>query len=399
MTLDLLTLVMTLISVSVISTFVLFVIWRINRDVAGVFQWLIASVCIGLSYLATFLAIPLALPAHTDVILANSLSLTGLLFVVEGVLRFRAHQSKVRWRVGLLLIPVFVLIAWINRDNAQARVLFHDSVAIIGLLVAAVVMYINTEDRAERLANALITASALLLAVGFGIRLFATLTASDPAIAGFEMPADVLLYFMLILFSMSWTFGVSVVCYFRTHREVMHLAREDVLTGLPNRRSIDEVLGRTVLESRRSERPFAVIILDVNGFKQINDRYGHGVGDEVLAGIAGRLKDFVRDADFTGRLGGDEFIIVAFDVPTNAEADTTMERLRRSVDGELNLSIGPCEVTVSAGMAFWGQDGEKVDELMRIADRRMYRDKALTDEKRSAQDVGSEFEVHQPGAG
>ncbi len=399
MTLDLATLLLTLTSVSVIAAFVMFVIWRINRDMAGVFQWMLAAVCIGMACVAILVANQLPLPPYTDVIITNSLSLTAVLLVVEGALRFRDYPSRLRWRLGLLLIPVFVIMAWVNRDNAQARLLFHDPVAIAGLLIAAVVMYINTTDRAERLASALISASAFLMAAGLGLRWFTTLTTGDPALAGIGMLANPLLYFMMILFSISWTFGVSVACYFRAHRQVMHLAREDVLTGLPNRRSVDEILGRTILESRRSERPFAVIILDVNGFRQINDRHGHSVGDEVLAGIAGRLKDFVRDADFTGRLGGDEFIIVAFDVPSREIANITMERLRHSVDGKLDLSIGPCDLTVSAGMAFWPQDGDKVDELLRMADRRMHRDKARIVETGSAQDVSGEFEVHQPGTG
>jgi len=376
MTLDLLTITLTLMSVSVISTFVMFVIWRINRDLPGVLQWLLGSLCIGLSFLAIFAVGLLQLPGNVDSFVSNSLSLPAVLLVVEGSLRFRGHHSLIRWRLGLILVPVFVIMAWINKDNPQARFLFHDAVAATGLFAAAVIMMINIQDQAERLANALAGFSALLLSLAFFMRWWVSLTASDPSTISLDMPANLLLYFLLVLFSVGWTFGVSVACYYRSAQKVMQLAREDALTGLPNRRSIDETLGRAVLESKRNNRPFAVIIMDINSFKAINDAHGHSVGDEALAAIAGRLKDYVRDADFTGRMGGDEFIVVAFDLDSGSDARTALERLKKSIDGPLPLSVGEHDLKVSVGMAVWPQDGETVDQLLNIADRRMYRDKA-----------------------
>lgn len=379
MTLDLLTLTLTLMSVSAICTFVMFVIWRVNQDMAGVFPWLLGTLFIALSFLAIFAANLLQLPGNPDAFISNSLSLPAVMLVVEGSLRFRGYHSRNRLRLGLVLVPLFVIMAWINKDNPQARFLFHDAVAAIGLFAAAGVMLFRTEDRAERLANSLAAVSALLLSLGFVMRWLVALTASDPALIHIDMPSNLLLYFMMIVFSVGWTFGVSVACYFRSHREVMQLAREDALTGLPNRRSIDEILGRAVLESTRNHRPFAVIMMDINEFKHINDIHGHSVGDEVLAGIAHRLKDHVRDADYTGRLGGDEFIVIAFDLDAEADAvmaaNAALERLKGAIEGPLPLSVGECDVQISAGLAVWPEDGETVDQLLSMADRRMYRDK------------------------
>lgn len=376
MTLDLLTLTLTLMSVSAISAFVMFVIWRINRDLPGVLQWVLGSLFIGLSFLSIFLVALLQIPGNIDSFISNALSLPAVLLVVEGCLRFRGHHSRLRWQAGLLLVPVFVVMAWIHKDNPQARFLFHDAVAVVGLLAAGVIMLARNPNRAELLANSLAGVSAVFLALAFAMRWWVSLNAADPSVITVDMPANLLLYFMLILFSVSWTFGVSVACYFRSHQHVMQLAREDTLTGLPNRRSIDEVLGRAVLESKRSGRPFAVIVMDVNDFKQVNDAHGHSVGDEVLAGIAKRLKDFVRDADYTGRLGGDEFIVIAFGLDSPTAADATLARLRRCVDGPMVFSGGTCDVQISAGMAVWPGDGETADQLLGMADRRMYRDKA-----------------------
>ncbi|MGM0633843.1 MAG: diguanylate cyclase domain-containing protein [Pseudomonadota bacterium] len=377
MSLDLLTLSITLTFAAILSALALSILWRIDRHLAGVFQWMLGSLFIGLAFLTIFLVGMAGHSGALDAFISNALSMPAVLLVLEGCLRFRGHPpSAVRGLAALVLIPVMIIMAWLLRDDAQSRYLLHDAVATLGLGAAGVVMIWRTRTSVELRAYLLAASSAFMLAAAFAVRWMVAASAEDAAAVALDMPVSLALYLALILFSIGWTYGVAIACYYRSNQYVMQLAREDALTGLPNRRRIDEELGRARKEAERSGRGFAVIMMDVDAFKSANDRFGHAAGDELLKTIAGRLKDFVRDADFAGRMGGDEFIIIARDVADVGEGEMIRRRLARSVQGAVELSGGHrFDVTISAGVALWGVDGESVEELITAADRRMYRDK------------------------
>lgn len=376
MSLDLLTLSITLTCAAVLSALVLFLIWRIDRELAGVFHWMLGSLFIGMAFLSIFIVGLLGLSGNLDAFVSNALSLPAVLLVVEGSLRFRGYQSDWRWRAGLGLVPFLLLMAWWLRDDAQARYMFHDAASALGLGAAGVIMIWRNRDPAERRAYMLAAGSAFLLATAFAVRWVAAVTAPDASAVSLDMPVSLALYFALILFSIGWTYGVAIACYYHSNQHVMELARRDPLTDLPNRRSIDEEFNRVLLESRRSGRSFAVILMDINDFKVANDHFGHAAGDQVLTAIGQRLDEFVRETDFAGRLGGDEFIVIARDIDSQEAGETARQRLVEAVEGPVPLSAGQWfEVRVSAGMAFRDADGDTADALMKAADRRMYRDK------------------------
>jgi diguanylate cyclase (GGDEF)-like protein len=156
----------------------------------------------------------------------------------------------------------------------------------------------------------------------------------------------------------------------------MSLAREDALTLLPNRRWIDEILDQTFAEARRTGEKFAVIMLDINEFKLVNDRYGHSAGDKVLRAVAERLKDAVRESDFAGRLGGDEFFVLARHLETNVPLDQLVDRIRHQLNGKITLSGAEIDIKVSIGAAVYPVNGNNMDALLGAADTGMYRDKA-----------------------
>lgn len=374
--LDLLTLSITLACVSIMAFVVLFIIWRINRELSGMLHWMIGGMLIGLAFLAIFVDALLGLDGSRGVLISNALSLPAVLFTVEGSLRFRGNFSIQRWRIFLGLIPFFVVMAWLLSEDPQLRYLFHDAVASAGLATAALILIWRVPESGELRANALAALFALLLAMAFAGRWLFALTADAEFVGGTDIPVNHWLFFALILFSIGWTFGLSVAAYYRSHQQVMQLAREDSLTGLPNRRSIDEVLKRRLAEARRSREVFAVIMLDVNRFKEVNDQFGHSAGDRVLAIIADRLLQAVRDADFAGRLGGDEFLVVARGMEDGAALQAFIQRLRGEINGSIILGDNRIEVEISVGIAIWPRDGDSVDELLGVADRQMYRDKA-----------------------
>jgi len=157
-----------------------------------------------------------------------------------------------------------------------------------------------------------------------------------------------------------------------SREELHHLALHDQLTGLPNRALFLEQLQHAIARARRKGDPVSVLYLDLDGFKSVNDSLGHAAGDELLVGVAERLRRSLREADTVARLGGDEFGILLEEELQGATQ--TAQRVVRQFERPWSLSSGSASVGVSIGIA--ARDGEELDELLRQADVAMYAAKA-----------------------
>lgn len=151
------------------------------------------------------------------------------------------------------------------------------------------------------------------------------------------------------------------------------LATTDPLTGLANRRHLEERATAEITRSRRHNHELGVILLDLNGFKELNDAHGHGFGDRCLEAVAGTCKSVLRDIDLAARYGGDEFLIILPETDARAAA-TVAERLRRMIGG---LTIPPSDRPLSAslGLGFLMPDDRGLDDIIARADADMYREK------------------------
>jgi diguanylate cyclase (GGDEF)-like protein len=154
--------------------------------------------------------------------------------------------------------------------------------------------------------------------------------------------------------------------------QVLRMATYDMLTDLPNRRTLTERMENAVTIARRNNGIFAVLFLDLDGFKMINDSLGHSAGDEVLKAFAQRLLQCVRGGDTVARLGGDEFVVLLTGIHCAADADlmaaSVIERMLKGVwtDGQ------PLQVVPSVGISLYPQDGDNVEALIKNADAAMY---------------------------
>ena len=146
----------------------------------------------------------------------------------------------------------------------------------------------------------------------------------------------------------------------------------DPLTKLYNRRFMNESLHRELLRAGRAEAPLSLIILDLDRFKYINDEYGHDVGDEVLASVAQKLCEAVREEDYVYRYGGEEFVIAL----PGANLDIARERAQEACRAVRALRIetekGPLHITISAGVATFPEHGSAQEELIVQADKALY---------------------------
>ncbi len=161
----------------------------------------------------------------------------------------------------------------------------------------------------------------------------------------------------------------------RAHRRLVDQSTRDALTGLYNRRHFDALMRREVARAERYGRPLTVLMLDLDGFKPVNDTYGHAAGDHLLVHLGQQLELNLRESDVAARLGGDEFAVLASETAV-AEGELLAEKLRQifiesHVDyGDARLSVG-----CSIGVATFPQDGHDAESLLESADQSMYDDK------------------------
>lgn len=161
----------------------------------------------------------------------------------------------------------------------------------------------------------------------------------------------------------------------QAERQIKHQAERDALTGLYNRRVVLERLARELSPSRSARKIGALIIVDLDGFKAINDNYGHDAGDELLVALAARLKSTVRKSDVVARLGGDEFALIIQNLNAEQDVERVADKLLRSLSQQVKLGRRLIIPSASLGIAIYPQDGSTPKELLKNADLALYQAK------------------------
>jgi diguanylate cyclase (GGDEF)-like protein/PAS domain S-box-containing protein len=163
----------------------------------------------------------------------------------------------------------------------------------------------------------------------------------------------------------------------RTEEEIRYQALHDVLTGLPNRSLFQDRLELALAHARRSGKPLAVMFVDLDLFKLINDNLGHTVGDRMLQEVSARLRQCLRASDTVARVGGDEFTVVLEDLEAGESAPSVAEKILDELDKPFDIDGHRLHVTASIGVSLYPGDGDDADTLTRNADKAMYRAKEL----------------------
>ena len=170
--------------------------------------------------------------------------------------------------------------------------------------------------------------------------------------------------------------GHQVALLQRTVAQVRQFAYHDELTGLPNRRLLLDRYNQAVALAQRQGRRVALLFLDLNGFKKINDEHGHAAGDSILQQFAMRLRACIRTSDTACRYGGDEFVVLLPEFEGRESAVAAAEKIRDRLAIPYIVDGAEITVTASIGVAVYPVDGHEYGDLMRVTDGFMYRDKA-----------------------
>ena len=210
---------------------------------------------------------------------------------------------------------------------------------------------------------------------------------TDPAVIGRLVPPEEKLSYLQKPFHPHEVrqMAISLASKWRAEHRIVKLAYFDPLTGLPNRSQCTSRLQSAVLASNRADTPMAVLFLDLDHFKRVNDTLGHGVGDELLCLVAARLRRTLRQGDgieassgaslasaYVARLGGDEFVVVLPDLANGEEAGMVASRLIDELQAPMQLARHSLVITPSIGIAIHPTDGADADTLLRNADLAMY---------------------------
>lgn len=158
----------------------------------------------------------------------------------------------------------------------------------------------------------------------------------------------------------------------QTNEQIFHLAHHDTLTTLPNRILFYDRLNQAMTRARRDKESVAVLFLDLDGFKLINDTLGHSAGDALLHEAAKRIMACVRDSDTVARMGGDEFTVILCNVRTPSSIDRVAKMIVEAIARPFMLNGKDCSVSVSIGIALYPDNGETAEQLVKISDAAMY---------------------------
>ncbi|MDP2811151.1 MAG: EAL domain-containing protein [Rhodocyclaceae bacterium] len=161
----------------------------------------------------------------------------------------------------------------------------------------------------------------------------------------------------------------------RTEERIHHLAYYDALTGLPNRSLFFKLVDQALVEAQRNRMHGALLFIDLNRFKPINDTLGHGVGDRLLQQVGTRLRASLRDEDVVARLGGDEFVAALFDITRREHAGIVAQKLLAAFDTPFMIDGHELKLGAAIGISIYPQDGSDTENLLRLADIAMYRAK------------------------
>jgi diguanylate cyclase (GGDEF)-like protein len=182
--------------------------------------------------------------------------------------------------------------------------------------------------------------------------------------------------FTLLLAVGVWFLARANVKRARAENEIKHMAHFDMLTELANRPLLQDRVQRLIAQAKRNKQSFALMFLDLDGFKAVNDTFGHEVGDSVLQVTAQRLQSCVREMDTAARVGGDEFVLLITEVNNPQDARQVAEKVIALLGQELLLQGQQVSIGASVGIALYPVDGDNMDALIVHADTAMYLAKA-----------------------
>ncbi len=347
--------------------------------------WALAFAIHGLSYV--LLSFRGVIPDFFSVLVANALLSSMLALFTEGIYRFeelRPPRLLLWWPV-----PVTVVSFWYYDRNFDMRVVIG---ALLSTYQTAFLVWRIAADFAEKEGRGkwIIITAAVITTAMFVCRALFSLTGNSLILSiTNDNPIQSLTFIGSIVGLMMFAFGLLVMFKERAEQENFRLAMHDPLTQLSNRRVLQAALRAAMRRSAKTGEYGALLLLDLDNFKALNDHYGHFIGDQVLIEVAYRLKESVKAKDSVVRLGGDEFVLLLPEVGEDLRvaqenaaivADRVLSALAKpynllSLYGESESPTISYTSTCSIGGVFFNSNDISPEQILEIADKAMYQSK------------------------
>lgn len=337
---------------------------------ANLLLGILLTICIiGLCVILYFgLVAELQMESATRLWALQLISISELVYVALAIVLLRGHFYLAT--AGTVMVALLSVGAAVFFTGGAP-----DSPALQLLLLPAVIAYCLLGMRVGSIITALIP-----LAIAIQWYLSAQWGWQLPQLRSYKNP----IMDMVLINSVNYAMTIMVLLVYerinanlRAERDMerqrlAHHATHDELTNVANRRHFRERLEEAGARCDRGQHQIAVLYIDLNGFKRINDEWGHDAGDCTLVITAQRLKATLRRQDFVARLGGDEFAIIIEPFTTNPEVEELCERLRNAIAAPLPFDDGRCRLGASIGVARYPGEVSRIDHVLRHADTAMY---------------------------
>lgn len=339
-----------------------------KRD--GMSKWAVAMLLETLTW--TLIAARGTIPDAFSIVVANGLKAASHALILAAICEFQ-QRSLPRW-LYFLPVALTLLMGVVLIDDIRGRFVWGSLIYGFQMVLIARALLSDPETRAGRawrLLFAGVGTITLVLGLRAAVALFGSGELAQPQVATPPQLIQIISFIAVMSTALLGTIGFVLMIKERTDREIMHLAMTDSLTLIPNRRALMDRATQAL--ARRSGQPLALLMIDVDHFKRINDTHGHLIGDEVLREIARSLMGRLRSQDIAGRYGGEEFCVVAPDT-TPEGAYTLANSLRETIASTLlKTEHGELSVSVSIGIALChASPVRELKDLLEEADTALY---------------------------
>lgn len=333
-------------------------------------------------------------PDALSIVVPNLLLVASQALKLAAVYEYRGLPWP-RWRCLLPILLMFLLLVELGYGDFRGRLIYGSLIYAAQMLMLLEILRTDAESRKGRAWWLLFGATAAIIPI-FGVRALAALLGTEPfaTVEGSVAPnaIQMLIFVCVIALDILGSLGFILMEKERSDFELRALAMTDFLTKALNRRAFTMRATQEVAAAKRNGAPLALLMIDIDHFKQINDKYGHAAGDTVLADVAGTITGCIRTQDTVGRYGGEEFGVL-LPATDQAGALVAAEKLRNAVAARQH-DMGPerIAVTISTGVAVCvatcSQCRSDVNKLIDEADQALYRAKREGRNRTAVKPVG-----------
>ena len=348
------------------------------KQYKGVEAALLANLCVAVGLMLRLFAV--LLPDFLTSILSNILLLAGLALFYIALSQFTGFNYSRLLVIGVITSVLVFLSYFTYWDDDIRNRMISFSLGSVAMAFILIHQLWRIQKTSLRFSARLMLISFLIHGLFLILRTISILLA--PPQEAFNLtPAQSATYLLSFAISFFWTMGFVLMVSHRLRNDLMEIATIDVLTRIPNRRATQAFLEKELSRAQRHQGEFSILLVDIDNFKQVNDRRGHAVGDEVLARTASLFQSMIRKQDLVGRWGGEEFLFI---VPGPCETEVLAERIRSEIArAEYNQENATFHITVSIGIACAGSTS-LADEILKKADDALYHAKATKNTVRVA---------------